>query len=52
MAHSYKHLEKHTTRRNVLPPVVQWVVSMGAGPGILAEHLAYHITAGTRPSTE
>lgn len=31
---------------------MQWVVSMGTGPGILAEHLAYHITVGTRPSTE
>ncbi|KAG7242753.1 hypothetical protein INR49_020128 [Caranx melampygus] len=30
----------------------QWVVSMGTGPGVLAEHLAYHITIGTRPSTE
>lgn len=38
-----------TTVRNVLPPVVQRVVSVGAGPGILAQHLTYHIAVGTRP---
>lgn len=43
---------KHTTARNVLPPVVQWVVSMGTGPGVLTEHLAYHIAVGTRPLIE
>lgn len=47
-----KNKTKRTTVRNVLPPVMQWVVSVGAGSGILAEHLAYHITTGTRPSTE
>lgn len=47
-----QHLEERTTLRNVLPPVVQWVVSVGTGPGILAEHLAYHFTIGTRPSGE
>lgn len=51
-AQNLKYLEKHTTVRNVLPPVVQWVVGVGTGPGVLAEHLAYHITVGTRPSTE
>lgn len=50
--HTAKHLEPRTTLRNVLPPVVQWVVSVGTGPGVLAEHLAYHIAVGTRPSTE
>lgn len=38
--------------RNALPPVVQWVVGVGTGPGVLTEHLAYHITSGTRPSAE
>ena len=54
MAQGTKHLaeRKRTTLRNAPPPVVQWVVSVGAGSSVLAEHLAYHITVGTRPSTE
>lgn len=37
---------------NVQPPVMQWVVGVTTGSGVLAEHLAYHIAAGTRPSTQ
>lgn len=31
---------------------MQWVVGVTTGSGVLAEHLAYHIAAGTRPSTQ
>lgn len=44
--------KKSTTARNVLSPVMQRAVGVGAGPGVLTEHLAYHIPVGIRPSTE
>lgn len=45
-------MREHTTVWHLQPPVMQWVVGVTAGSGVLAEHLAYHITAGTRPSTQ
>lgn len=39
---------RRTTGRNLSPPVVQRVVGVGAGAGVLAQHLTDHINAGSR----
>lgn len=39
---------RRTTGRNLSPPVVQRVVGVGAGAGVLAQHLTDRISAGSR----